>query len=496
MQGVIIVPKKFSATGDLFSFEEVSPTNKKISVTFAEYKDTAQIEPDELFKGFNELYAVTYSAGIKQVEHFMKNFERGEVIIGSHQQISTDLAEMLAVQKYAVDYVSKNKFLQKLIAAQKFKFYVTDKVHAKIYLMKSADGRRRVILTSANFSANAWQNRQRENFVVMDEPAAYDYYLDVFEELRKNSADEIDVDARPLKDDGTNFELIPAIKQVAYSKSAVVVHELPPDSTAETEYLFAQKETAPKFREVFKEVGIHSDTAGKTLLIADKVTRIKKAMKISCEKAQAAQIERRAVAPEFIINLDEQTATLNDELWNLNPPAAEIQADLKNLVEYMNRTEIFSGDVANLKTLYWKIILYMFASPFFARLRYFYDRLVPANSTGKVFPMYMILRGGKNGGKSSIVATGQKLMFDRLLPKISAKDTAPSKMEGFKLTIKGCPILIDDVTNKNLQYVKEFVKDDSSLIGGKIFDHGTFIFTSNDADHIRQEISKTWSSSR
>ncbi|MBR0060209.1 MAG: hypothetical protein IJP68_01905, partial [Selenomonadaceae bacterium] len=150
----------------------------------------------------------------------------------------------------------------------------------------------------------------------------------------------------------------------------------------------------------------------------------------------------------------------------------------------------FSGDVANLKTHYWKILLYMLASPFFARLRYFYDRLVPANSTGKVFPMYMILRGGKNGGKSSIVATGQKLMFDRLLPKISAKDTAPSKMEGFKLTIKGCPILIDDVTNKNLQYVKEFVKDDSSLIGGKIFDHGTFIFTSNDADHIRQEISK------
>lgn len=132
----------------------------------------------------------------------------------------------------------------------------------------------------------------------------------------------------------------------------------------------------------------------------------------------------------------------------------------------------------------------MFASPFFARLRYFYNRILPANSTGKTFPMYMILRGGKNGGKSSIVATGQKLMFDRVLPTISAKDTAPSKIESFKLTIKGCPILIDDVTNRNLQYMKEFVKDDSSLINGKILDHGTFIFTSNDADHLRQEISK------
>ena len=108
--------KKFSATGDLFSFEETSSTRKKISVTFAEYKDTAQIQPDELFKGFSELHAVTYSAGIKQVEHVMKFFKRGAVIIGSPQQITADFAEMLALQKYAVEYVSENKFLQKLIA--------------------------------------------------------------------------------------------------------------------------------------------------------------------------------------------------------------------------------------------------------------------------------------------------------------------------------------------------------------------------------------------
>lgn len=85
-------------------------------MTFAEYKDTVKVEPDDLFKGFSELYAVTYSLGLQQVERVMKFFERGEVIIGSHEQISTDLAEMLTLQKYAVEYVSQNKFLQKLIA--------------------------------------------------------------------------------------------------------------------------------------------------------------------------------------------------------------------------------------------------------------------------------------------------------------------------------------------------------------------------------------------
>ena len=59
--------KKISGLGDLFpNVEEISPPDKKISVTFAEYKHTESVEPDDLFKGFNELRAVTFSAGIKQ----------------------------------------------------------------------------------------------------------------------------------------------------------------------------------------------------------------------------------------------------------------------------------------------------------------------------------------------------------------------------------------------------------------------------------------------
>ncbi len=443
-----------------------------------------------MFKGFSELHAVTYSVGIRQVENVMKFFERGAVIIGSHQQISIDAAEMFALQKFAVDCVSKNNFLQRLIKSGAFRFYVTDRVHAKIYLMRSDDGRCRVILASANFSANAWQNRQRENFVVMDEPQAYEYYLNVFETLRKNSADEIDVDARPIKDDGTNLELLPAIKNVVNTKSAVVINELSPDSKDETEYLFAERYTAEKFRELFKEVGVHPNPQGKTLIVGDKIIRMKKLIKSEHEKNLAQQKNRSTVAPEFILDYDNHRAIFNGEVWNLNPSAEEIRADIKNLLEYVDGTKIFTGDTAQLQTTYWKIFLYMFASPFFARLRYFYSPFVPPNSTGKVFPMYMILRGRKSGGKSLIVTTGQKLMFDRILPTIPAKEISPTKMENFKLTIKGCPILVDDANNRNLQYLKEFVKDDYSLINGKVLDHGTFIFTSNAAEQIKQEISK------
>lgn len=482
--------KTISLFDDFGAEPHAAPADKKISVTFAEYKRTDEVAPDELFKGFNELHAVTFSLGIKQVEHVMKFFDRGEVILGSRDQVSVDLAELIALQKYAIDYFNKNTLLRKKIEEGDFKFYVTDRVHAKIYLMRAEDGRCRVILASANFSANAWQRRQLENFVVMDEPEAYEHYLKVFTDLRKTSADEIDCDARPLKEDGTNLELMPAIRNVVHSKAAVVVHEVSPESAAEVEYIFAQRQTAEKFRTLCKEVGIHADDHGKTLLVADKVVRLKTQMR----RIHAEELDRRknnrAVAPELLIDCENRRVTFNDELWDLQPPAADVRADLQSLIKYIDGAEIFTGDVVELKTLYWKILLYMFVSPFFARLRYFYSQLVPANSSGKAFPMYMILRGPKNGGKSSIVATAQQLMFNRVLPTISPKKIAGKDFENYKLTIKGCPILIDDVTNMNLRYMKEFVKDDSSLIGGKVLDHGTFIFTSNDADKIRQEISK------
>ena len=106
--------KKISPIGNLFADEEkISQPNKKISVTFAQYTRTESVEPDEFFQGFNELCAVTYSLGLNQVERVMKFFESGAVIIGSHEQITADFVEMLALQKFAVDHVSKNPLLQK-----------------------------------------------------------------------------------------------------------------------------------------------------------------------------------------------------------------------------------------------------------------------------------------------------------------------------------------------------------------------------------------------
>ena len=98
-------------------------------MTFAEYKNTEEVAPDSIFQGFDELNVITYSIGLEQIERIMKHFKSGQVIIGSYRQIGGDVAEMLALQKYALDYVGKNPYLQKMIKNKSFRFFVTEVIH-------------------------------------------------------------------------------------------------------------------------------------------------------------------------------------------------------------------------------------------------------------------------------------------------------------------------------------------------------------------------------
>lgn len=91
--------------------------------------------------------------------------------------------------------------------------------------------------------------------------------------------------------------------------------------------------------------------------------------------------------------------------------------------------------------------------------------------------MYMIIRGPKSGGKSSIIRTGQHLMFGKSLHTLPTSVISPIKLDAYKVGIKGCPVLIDDVTNSRFRYLKDIVKSDDALIRGHNINHGTFLIT-------------------
>ena len=125
-----------------------------------------------------------------------------------------------------------------------------------------------------------------------------------------------------------------------------------------------------------------------------------------------------------------------------------------------------------------------------AKLRYDYSPYAPENSVGKYFPMYMIVRGPKSGGKSSIIRTGQHLMFGKSLHTLPTNVISPAKLDAYKVSIKGCPVLIDDMTNSRFRYLKDIVKSDDALIRGRNINHGTFLITTNDGQVLDPSVIK------
>ena len=228
-----------------------------INVVIAEYVDTVQTTWQELFYGFDEVYALTYSIGINQVENLMENFKHGEVIIGSPSQVRALPAQIFAEQQYDIQYFSHNRKLQERVKDGSFHLYVTTGSHEKLYLLKAYDGRRRVIMSSANLSARAWGGTQLEGYTCFDDTEMYEKNYERFEALKHDSSDEIGIDAKEIREDGQNIEDLPLVKHIIQAKEAVVIHDVP--DREETEYLTQTAENTKKWEKYLKEAKIAAD---------------------------------------------------------------------------------------------------------------------------------------------------------------------------------------------------------------------------------------------
>lgn len=489
------------------------------------------MEWQTLFTGFDELHVITFSVGIPQVEKAMQLVRRGDMIIGSTSPIKQNLAELLAEQEFSLASVCSSAYLQSRVKDGTFRVYVAnEQIHSKVYLLRSDAGRTRLILGSANFSTQAWASRQKEIYLCEDDSALFDHFMGLYEKLRRASSAEVSVKARPIDESGNNIEDLPLFKKMIQTDSAIVIapavgrdgpetsegsgegasgealpalpgaadgypvakesgeNPAPPDEQdlREMEYAFARNKKSDEWAERLAHTRLRPGSNGMILLRPKKIKEMKAYMK----KAYEDKKDRMIINPEFVIDYVHHTVSFAGRDWSLQVDPESVKRDIECLYRYIDGCNAFTGDTEHLKTTYWKTLLYMFLSPFMARLRLEYSRYTPANSVGKYFPMYLLLRGPKNGGKSSLVRTGQHLMFGKALQNIPVKALASKTLDSYKAAIRGCPVLLDDVTNRRLSYLKEIVKSDEALINDRNIWHGTFLFTTNDGQVIDPSIAK------
>ena len=445
-----------------------------LDVVKMKFAGTETLSWQELFSGFDTLYGITYSSGIGFVYQLLDLFENAEIIFGCDQVISYSLQEVMAYQCKLVERMRETAGKLKLdlvsrIEKGTLRFYVARSVlsHEKIYLLSAKDGRKRVVMGSANLSFPAFSGRQRENICYLDGEEAYSWYWDCYCQLREESTDQIAKETLLYADDGEHLEDLPISKTIQVKKALV----LQPSEDAKEEVRFVLD--VRKLAEKLSPSVPKPDKKGKLMLSPEKIKTVRR-------QAVSSQIKERELQseyPQMEVFPEEAMVKLNGSVLNLSPPQEEIANDVGLFLKYMEGYDKFHGDVTGMQRRYYEFANWFFCSPFMASMR---DMAVRCNQNLLPYPVFGLVYGQSKAGKTSFLETLLKMMIGQKT-KISAPDFTRSSIEGLKRTVKGAPIIVDDLTNSRFnQHAIETIKNDDFGVVDHLVHYPAVVISANE----------------
>lgn len=445
-----------------------------LDVVRMEFVEADTLRWQDLFSGFDTLRAITYSSAIGFVYQLADMFEDVEVIFGCEDVLSYSLQEIMAYQCKLVDRMretaSKMKVdLMSRVEDNTLHFFVArEKLsHEKIYLLSASDGRKRVVMGSANMSYAAFGGRQRENICYIDGSSAYDWYLNSYNEFRDECTDQIFKETLAIADDGEHIEEIPIARTVREKKALML--ETVEASKEDVRFALDVKGLAARFASSVPK----PDKKGKTLLSPEKIKIIRR--QIVADKTKEKEL--RSEYPQLEVFADEGTVKLNGDSMDLAPSGKEITQDVSLFLRYMGGYEKFHGDVAGMQRRYFEFANWFFCSPFMGCMR---DMAVHYNQNTLPYPVFGLVYGQSKAGKTSFLETLLKMMIGQKT-KISAPDFTRSSIEGLKRTVKGAPIIVDDLTNTRFnQHAIETIKNDDFGIADHLVHYPAVVISANE----------------
>lgn len=473
----------------LFEMEEQDQEQIRINRSGAldivkmEFSGAESLSWQELFSGYDSLHAITYSSGISFVYRLLDLFTDAEIIFGCDEVISYSLQEIMAYQYKTIERMRETAGRMKLdlisrIEAETLRFYVARSVlsHEKIYLLSAKDGRKRVIMGSANLTFSAFGGKQRENICYLDGDRAYDWYWDQYCQLREDSTDQIAKEALLCANDGENLEELPIARTIR-TKKALIIQPIT-EVREEVRFSLDIRNLAAKFTPSVPK----PDKKGKLMLSPEKIKSIRRQVISNQEKEN----ELQSVYPQLEVSPDEGIARLNGKILDLSPTREEIARDVGLFLKYMDGYEKFHGDVAGMQRRYYEFANWFFCSPFMAGMR---DTAVRYNQNLLPYPVFGLVYGQSKAGKTSFLETLLKMMIGQKT-KLSAPDFTRSSIENLKRTVKGAPIIVDDLTNTRFsQHAVETIKNDDFGVAEQLTHYPAVVISANeDVKAVAQEI--------
>ncbi len=463
------------STMSLFEYMNANgmDNSARLEVVKLDYVSSELLTWKELFSGFDKIYAITYSSGLGFVNELLDLFMYAEIIFGCEDVISLSMKEIMAYQDTLIERIrgNKNGIKEKMIDRIEdgtAHFYVAEKVvsHEKIYLLESEDGKKRVVMGSANMSYNAFGGKQRENISYMDGDDAFNYYMDVYNSLKEDSVDEISKKALEVANLTDNIDAIPFSEKVK-AKGIVAI-----EATKNEEVKFVL-DVNKKAEKLAPHIPKPEKKSSKVLINSDVITKLRRHL-IDENKIEQ---DLRSEYPQLKINVLDNNANLNGEELNLNPDKEDIRNDVELFLKYMNGYSKFHGDVSGLQYRYFEFANWFFCSPFMATMR---DMAARYDQNRLPYPVFGLLYGQSKAGKTTFLETLLKMMIGQK-PKISAPDFTRSSIESLKNTVMGAPIIVDDLTNTRFnQHAVETIKNDDFGVANHLVNYSAVVISANE----------------
>lgn len=463
----------------------------KHKIYHVEFKEISYKDVEELFFGFNEIRAISFSYDIKFISKIMKMFDYGEIILGGRFMTRRDselhkltaeaylLAENMTLSEMAADAVRKEKDLVKMMGEGALLIrspkYIID--HRKIYLLKADDGRTRVIKGSANFTSGAWSGDQLEAYEVDDTYEAYEAYMEDFETAWKLSDDIPEDVVGSVKADSPEKD-IPVIKEALKTQNTIVLEE-PKDSSESYErikYTIDADKIMAKNKELVSNVKPRPRN-GYIEIIPDLIKKISvNAKRLKRKKIDINEIEKDY--PKLTFNYNTREAFINENKLDLNPNEEDVRKDIELLFEvFDNYKKDFIGDIDKVMDSHYKLLNLLFSSPFHARLRCVADiKNIPTSS----LPLYTLIASqGSNTGKTFMTELILKLMTNMKLKPFSVKTAPTGNIDAMLEIYKGVPIFVDEIDGHYYGRLREKIKNSHQCEIMQREEQPMFIFASN-----------------
>ena len=454
--------------------ESINHSGETLDVVRMEFIEAETLRWQDLFSGFDTLRAITYSSAIGFVYQLADMFEDVEVIFGSEDVLSYSLQEIMAFQCKMIDRMRETASKMKVdlisrVENNTLHFFIAREIlsHEKIYLLSSSDGRKRVVMGSANMSFAAFGGKQRENICYIDGSSAYDWYLNSYNEFRDECTDQVFKETLAIADDGEHIEEIPIARTIRAKKALML--DTSESQREEVRFVLDVKGLAAKFAPSVPK----PDKKGKILLSPDKIKIIRRQIVAD----QTKEKELRSEYPQLEVFVDENVVKLNGEQVDLAPANEEITQDVSLFLRYMEGYEKFHGDVVGMQRRYFEFANWFFCSPFMGCMR---DMAIRYNQNTLPYPVFGLVYGQSKAGKTSFLETLLKMMIGQKT-KISAPDFTRSSIENLKRTVKGAPIIVDDLTNSRFnQHAIETIKNDDFGVADHLVHYPAVVISANE----------------